>query len=405
MSVADAAQAALAKMTVEDLDLAGRRVLVRVDFNVPLADGKVADDTRIRAALPTIERILERGGAAILMSHLGRPKGKRHPELSLAPVAYRLGELLGRDVVFVGECIGAEAQAAARALQPGGVVLLENLRFHAEETQNDAGFAAALAQLGDLYVNDAFGTAHRAHASTAAVAAHFEHPVAGYLMQRELEYLGSVLAHPQRPFVAILGGAKISGKIDVIQNLLNKVDRLLIGGGMAFTFLKSQGREVGRSLVEDDRLEMAHELLTGAEGSRISLPIDCVVASDIATGSGSAVLAVDELPADKMGLDIGPATVDEFARQLHGAKTIVWNGPMGVFEQEAFAAGTYAMAQAVARATDEGATSIIGGGDSARAVANTGTAGRMSHISTGGGASLEFLEGKALPGVTALKDR
>ena len=395
----------MAKITIDDLDVRGRKVLVRVDFNVPIADGRVSDDTRITAALPTIQKITSAGGAAILMSHLGRPKGAPNPKYSLAPVAKRLGELVGREIAFAGDCVGPEATKAAHDLRPGGILLLENLRFHPEEEANDPDFAARLAALGDLYVNDAFGSAHRAHASTAAIAARFATPAAGYLMEKELRFLGGALAHPARPFVAILGGAKISGKIDVILNLFAKVDLILIGGGMAFTFLKAQGREVGCSLVEADRLQMAGEILARPDANKLLLPTDCVIARAIDDPSQTATVPIDAIPKDRMGLDIGPATIDRFAAALDGAGTILWNGPMGVFETKEFATGTLEIARAVANATDAGALSIIGGGDSAAAVAATGTAGRMSHISTGGGASLEFLEGKELPGVAALKDK
>jgi len=394
----------MVKLTIDDLDLRGKRVLVRVDFNVPIAGGKVDDDTRIAAALPTIKKILAEGGAAILMSHLGRPKGEPNPKYSLQPVATRLGELLGKDVEFASDCVGTEAETKAETLKPGEVLLLENLRFHPEEEKNDTAFAGQLAKLGDLYVNDAFGSAHRAHASTEAVAKEFPQPAAGYLMQRELKHLGDALDNPKRPFVAILGGAKISGKIDVIENLLGKVDRILIGGGMAFTFLKAEGKEVGKSLVEADRVEMAKDLLQRG-GKKLMLPTDCIAADDIDTAQGKTTVPIDAIPANKMGLDIGPATIDVFAAALDRAKTIVWNGPMGVFEKDAFAEGTVQIARAVANATAAGATSVIGGGDSASAVAKAGVAERITHISTGGGASLEFLEGKVLPGVAALKDR
>ena len=324
---------------------------------------------------------------------------------SLRPVAERLSELLSLPVAFASDCVGAEAERMASELKPGQVLLLENLRFHPEEEADDAAFAKALAKLGQGYVNDAFGAAHRAHASTSALPKLFKDAAAGYLMERELKYLGGALANPARPFVAILGGAKVSGKIDVLTNLLERVDRLLVGGGMAFTFLKARGVEVGRSLVEADRLDVAARILREDRLGKLLLPVDCVVASDIEKAAGCRVVPIDAIPPDKMGLDIGPATVDRFCAALDGSRTIVWNGPMGVFEQEAFAGGTFEMARAVAHATDQGATSIIGGGDSAAAVARTGTSQRMSHISTGGGASLEFLEGKVLPGVAALADR
>jgi phosphoglycerate kinase len=394
-----------AKLTLDDIELGKRRMLVRVDFNVPLEEGRVADDTRMQASLPTIRKILVSGGSAVLMSHLGRPKGAVVSKYSLRPVAARLSELLSLPVAFASDCVGPEALRLATALSPGHVLLLENLRFHPEEEADDPGFASQLAKLGDGYVNDAFGSAHRAHASTSALPKLFKDAAAGYLMERELKYLGGALTHPERPFVAILGGAKISGKIDVLTHLLGRVDRLLVGGGMAFTFLKAQGIEVGRSLVEPDRLEMASQLLKDDVAGKIVLPVDCVAASDIEKATGCKVVAIDKIPSDKMGLDIGPATVDRFCAALVGSRTILWNGPMGVFEKEAFAGGTFEMARAVANATDRGATSIIGGGDSAAAVVRTGTSQRMSHISTGGGASLEFLEGKELPGVAALADR
>lgn len=394
-----------AKLTIDDLKLASRRMLVRVDFNVPLDDGKVADDTRIRAALPTLEKILNSGGSAVLMSHLGRPKGAANPKYSLSPVVARLSELLGKPVQFAPDCIGQEAERRAGSLSAGQALLLENLRFHPEEEANDAQFAAALARLGNGYVNDAFGAAHRAHASTFALPRLFKDAASGYLMERELKYLGQALNHPRHPFVAILGGAKISGKIDVLTKLLERVDRLLVGGGMAFTFLSARGLEVGRSLVEADRLELASNLLKSDRSGKIVLPVDCVVAKDIEKATACKVVTIDRIPPDSMGLDIGPATVDLFCAALDGSRTILWNGPMGVFEKEAFASGTLELARAVANATDKGATSIIGGGDSVAAVMQTGTSHRMSHISTGGGASLEFLEGKELPGVAALADR
>jgi len=393
------------KLTLDDLKLESRRLLVRVDFNVPLESGRVADDTRLRASLPTLRKILGSGGSAVLMSHLGRPKGAPVAKYSLAPVAGRLSELLSLPVQFAPDCVGAEAERMAAGLSKGQVLLLENLRFHPEEEADDSGFARQLAKLGQGYVNDAFGAAHRAHASTSALPRLFKDAAAGYLMERELKYLGEALTQPARPFVTILGGAKISGKIDVLTHLLDKVDRLLVGGGMAFTFLAAQGIAVGRSLVESDRIEMAARLLADDRHGKIVLPSDCVVASDIEKATGCKVVGIDQIPRDFMGLDIGPATVDRFCAALDGSRTIIWNGPMGVFEKEAFAGGTFEIARAVANATDRGATSIIGGGDSAAAVARTGTSERMSHISTGGGASLEFLEGKVLPGVAALADR
>ncbi len=388
------------KKTIRDVDLKGRRALVRVDFNVPLKEGKVKDDTRIRAALPTIQYLIEHGAAVILCSHLGRPKDKPEPEFTLKPVATRLSELLKRPVIFCLVTVGPEAQKAAKALKPGEVLLLENTRFQKEETANDAAFAAKLAALGDLFVNDAFGSAHRAHASTEGVAHHLP-AVAGFLMEKELTYLGKALASPERPFVAILGGAKISDKIGVVENLLGKADKLLIGGGMANTFLAAKGLAMGDSLVEAEALPTASDLLRRS-GDRMLLPTDVVIADAFDAGAHHRVAAVDAIPAGWRALDIGPKTVETFTKALKGAKLVVWNGPMGVFEFPAFAAGTKALAKAVAEC---GATSIVGGGDSASAVQDAGVADRISHISTGGGASLEFLEGKTLPGVAALLDR
>jgi phosphoglycerate kinase len=395
------------KRSVRDLDPSGKRVLMRVDFNVPVKGGEVGDDTRIVAALPTIRYLLEKKARLILMSHLGRPDGKADPKYSLRPVAARLERLLRQPVAFASDCVGPEAEAAAKALGDGQVLLLENLRFHAEEEANDAAFARRLAALGECYVNDAFGTAHRAHASTEAVATLLKPAVAGFLMQRELEYLGRALARPERPFVAILGGAKISGKIDVISALLGKVDRLLIGGAMMFTFLRAQGKATGRSLVEEDRIGMAREVLAaaGQRGVQLLLPVDCI-ASTAADGSApSRTVAVDQLEADQMGVDIGPRSVAAIAAALSDARTVLWNGPMGIFEVEAFAGGTRAVAQALAEASGRGAVTVVGGGDSVAAIQQAGLAERMTHVSTGGGASLEFLEGKVLPGVQALDAR
>jgi phosphoglycerate kinase len=401
------AGAVFQKKTVRDIDPAGRRVLVRVDFNVPLKGGEVADDTRIVAALPTLRYLLGMRARLVLMSHLGRPDGSVQPRYSLRPVAARLERLLRQPVAFASDCVGAEAESLAAGLPEGGVLLLENLRFHAEEEANDAGFARRLAALGDCYVNDAFGTAHRAHASTEAVAHILKPAVAGFLMQRELDYLGRALAEPERPFVAILGGAKISGKIDVLRALLEKVDRLLIGGAMMFTFLRAQGVATGRSLVEEDRIEMARDVLARAKerGVALVLPVDCV-ASRAADGSApSRVVAVDALAPDEMGVDIGPKSVGSFREALAGARTVLWNGPMGIFEVEAFAAGTRAVAKELADAGERGTVTIVGGGDSVAAIQQAGLADQITHVSTGGGASLEFLEGRTLPGVAALDDR
>ena len=398
----------MAKLTIDDLEFKGKNVLVRVDFNVPLDENqRVADDFRIRAALPTIQKIISDGGRAILCSHLGRPKGQRIPEMSLKPVAERLGELLGQPVKFADDCIGTAVLEMKRSLKDGEVLLLENLRFHAGETKNDPEFARALAEACDLYVNDAFGTAHRAHASTVGVTQYFSQCAAGYLMEKELNYLGKALENPDRPFVTILGGAKISGKIDVINNLMNKADVLLLGGGMIFTFFKAQGKEIGKSLLEEDRIEMAREILKQAESGkcRLILPRDVLVADKFEADARTRVVEVDRIPADWLGVDIGTATIEEFKNILKDARTVVWNGPMGVFEIPAFAGGTEAIARYLAEMTDRGVTTIVGGGDTAAAVKKFALSDRMSHVSTGGGASLEFLEGKELPGVAALTDK
>ncbi len=396
------------KLSITDIDLHDKRALTRVDFNVPFdKDGSISDDTRIVASLPSIRHMVERGAKVVLMSHLGRPKGKPNPEFSLRPVALRLAELLGRPVGFAPACIGTDTEALVAAMHPGDVLLLENVRFHAEEEANDPAFAAQLARLGDVYVNDAFGSAHRAHASTEGVARLLSPAVAGLLMQKEIDYLGKAVGNPARPYTAILGGAKISGKIDVIQNLMEKVDTLLIGGGMMFTFLKAKGLEIGSSLLEEDKLELAANILRDAEerGKTLLLPVDTVVADRFADDAEQRVVSVDGIPADMMGLDIGPETIALFARHIKASRTVVWNGPMGVFEMPNFAKGTLAVAHAMVDATNEGATTVIGGGDSAAAIAQAGLEDQVSHVSTGGGASLEFLEGKELPGVLALADK
>ena len=396
------------KLTVEDLELGGKRILMRVDFNVPLENGTVANDKRIKAALPTIEYIVKNGGKLILMSHLGRPKGQRVAEMSLKPCVAVLSKLLDQEVGFVDDCVGATVEKAVAKLENGHVLLLENLRYHKEETDNDAGFAEKLAKLGDLYVNDAFGTAHRAHASTEGVTHFFDQCAAGYLMMKELDYLGNVIENPARPFVAILGGAKISGKIDVITNLLPKVDKVIIGGGMAYTFLKAQGLEIGKSLLEADKVEYARDLLSQG-GDKIVLPVDCQVTDFFDFGARKIgelkQVVTDAIPADGESLDIGSQSIAKFRSILSDARTVVWNGPMGVFEIPQTAKGTYAIAEILADVTARGATTVIGGGDSASAVAKAGVADKVSHVSTGGGASLEFMEGKTLPGVAALTDK
>ncbi|MEW6321709.1 MAG: phosphoglycerate kinase [Acidobacteriota bacterium] len=396
------------KRTIRDLDLAGRRVFVRVDFNVPIKNGRITDETRIRAAIPTIQYALARGATVVLASHLGRPKGKVAPEFSLKPVAVRLGELLDREVTFAADCVGEPARAAVAAAHAAGgskLVVLENLRFHPEEEKNEARFAAGLAELADVYVNDAFGAAHRAHASVSAMVASFDGAAgAGLLMEKELQYLGMALGNPERPFVGVLGGAKVSDKIEVIENFLGNVDRLLIGGAMAYTFFKALGLPVGTSLVEDDKLDAARAIIEHAKarGVDLSLPVDHVVAPQLEAGAPAEVLKVsDPAIGDRMGLDIGPETARLYASQLADARTVVWNGPMGVFEIEEFAAGTLAVAQAVAAVSG---TTIIGGGDSVAAINKAGLAEKITHISTGGGASLEFLGGQTLPGVAALPE-
>ena len=394
------------KKTVKDIDLKGKKVLMRADFNVPLNDqGVITDDTRIQAALPTIRYILDQGAALILMSHLGRPKNEPDPKYSLLPVAKRLSEVLGTEVVFNddGEVVGQVTKDAAAALKPGQILLLQNTRFRPEEKKNDAAFAKELASLGDVFVEDAFGSSHRAHASTAGVADYLP-AVSGFLIQKELDFIGGALENPQRPFVAILGGAKVSDKIGVINNLLEKVDSLIVGGGMAYTFLKAQGYEIGTSLLEEDKIDLAKELLAKAEtkGVKLLLPVDVVVAPEFKADAPATTVGIDAIPADQMGLDIGEKTRELFAGAIKSAKTVIWNGPMGVFEFPAFAKGTIAVAKAMA---DSDAITIIGGGDSAAAVKQLGFESGMSHISTGGGASLEFMEGKVLPGIDVLEDK
>ncbi len=395
------------KMTIDDIQLKSKRILVRVDFNVPIENGVVTDDTRIIESLPTIKKILTDGGRVILMSHLGRPKGKPKPEFSLVPVAKRTSELLGIEVKFASDCINTPAKEAVANLKDGECLLLENLRYHNEEEANDENFAKELSTLGDVYVNDAFGSAHRAHASTEGVTRFIKPAVAGYLMQKELKFLGSTLDNPVRPFTAILGGAKVSGKIDVIQNLLSKVDTLIIGGGMAYTFYKAKGLEIGDSLLEQDRIELAKSLLKEVSERNIKflLPVDCVVADKFDNAAHKKIVKIENIEPGWQGLDIGPQTVKLFKEAINASKTIVWNGPMGVFEMENFAVGTNAVAKALADVTKTGAVTIIGGGDSAAAIAKAGLEKAVSHVSTGGGASLEFLEGKILPGVAALSNR
>ncbi|QIB26410.1 phosphoglycerate kinase [Caloranaerobacter azorensis] len=396
----------LNKRTVEDLDVRGKKVLVRCDFNVPMNEnGEITDDRRIRSAIPTIEYIINNGGKVILMSHLGRPKGEPNPKYSLEPVAKRLSELLNKEVIFAADdnVVGENAKKAVAEMKEGDVVLLQNTRYRKEETKNGEEFAKELASLADLFVNDAFGTAHRAHASNVGVSQHLPSAV-GYLVKKEIEVMGKAMSNPERPFVAILGGAKVSDKIGVIENLLDKVDSLLIGGGMMFTFLKAKGYEIGKSLLEEDKIELAKELMKKAEekGVKLLLPVDTVVAKEFKNDTEFKTVKVEEIPADMMGLDIGEETRKIFAEEILKAKTVVWNGPMGVFEMENFAKGTEAIAEAMAKSD---AVTIVGGGDSAAAVEKTGYNDKMTHISTGGGASLEFFEGKTLPGIAAIDDK
>lgn len=395
------------KLSIDELQLSGRKVLMRVDFNVPLKDGRVTDDLRIRESLPSINKVVNGGGKLILMSHLGRPKGGPSPEFSLKPVVPVLEKLAGKTVHFAVDCVGAAAEQAVAELKNGEILLLENLRFHKEEEANDPDFAQKLAFLGDVYVNDAFGSAHRAHASTEGVTKYFDQSAAGYLMKKELEFLGGALNNPKHPFAALLGGAKISGKIDVITNLLGKVEKILVGGGMAFTFLKAQGKEIGGSLLEADKLDLAADLLkqAAAKNVKLILPVDFACAAEISNEATVSYHAAGSIPANLKGLDIGPESVKLFSKELSDCRTVVWNGPMGVFETDKFAVGTMEMAKVLAQLTSGGTITVVGGGDSAAAVAKSGLEKKFSHISTGGGASLEFLEGKVLPGVAALTDR
>lgn len=399
------------KLTIDDLsqagELKGKKVLVRVDFNVPMSKDeqpRITDDKRIIESLPTIRKIVNDGGKVILMSHMGRPKGEKNLKYSLAPVAEHLSRILNKGVYFSDDCIGEDTAKIVNDLKDGDILLLENLRFYNEEEKNDENFAKKLASYGDVYINDAFGTAHRAHASTEGVTKFISKCAAGYLMQKELEYLSKAVANPEHPYIAILGGSKISGKIDVIKNLLGKADKILIGGGMVFTFYKAMGHEIGKSILEEDKLELAKELIAESKG-KLMLPVDIVVADKFENDAQSSVVWGNEMPADKIGMDIGPESVKQFREELLAAKTIVWNGPMGVFEMDNFAKGTFEIAKALVEATNKEAVTIIGGGDSAAAIAKAGLENEVSHVSTGGGASLEFLEGKVLPGVEALSNK
>ena len=398
----------MAKLTIKELDLRGKRVFLRVDFNVPLKDGVVTDDTRIRETLPTLRLAIEKGARLVLASHLGRPKGSRNEKYSVKPAAKKLEELLGKHIEFSDDCVGPEAESKSKSLKDGDVLLLENVRFHAEEEKNDLAFSKQLAALCDgLFVCDAFGSAHRAHASVVGITHFVKQSAAGLLMEKELAYLGEAVNNPERPFVAILGGAKVSDKIEVVENLMKIADVLLIGGGMAYTFLRAQGQRIGKSLVENEKLDLAKDLLDHARARNFKflLPVDNVIAPEFKADAPAKVVDVGAIPDDQMGLDIGPRTMALYAAEIAKAKTIVWNGPMGVFEMPAFAKGTLAVAEAVAGATDGGATSIVGGGDSVAAVHQSGVADKISHISTGGGASLEFLGGRKLPGVEALSEK
>lgn len=398
----------MTKLSIDELDLKNKKVLVRVDFNVPLNENlEVTDDTRIRAAIPTIQKIIDSNGKAILMSHLGRPKGQVIESMRLAPVARRLSQLLGQEVRYLTDCIGEVVENSVNALEPGEILLLENLRFYKAETNNDPEFAQKLAKLGDVYVNDAFGTAHRAHASTEGITKYFEKRAAGYLIQKELKYLGEAIENPKRPLVAILGGAKISGKIDVIENLLNKVDALLIGGGMTYTFLKAQNIEIGSSLLEDDKIQLAGDVLEKASSQKINfkLPSDHLIANEVSESAETKLTETQAIPEGWAGVDIGTKTIEQFRSILKDAKTVIWNGPMGVFEIEKFARGTIEIAKMLAEITGKGATTVIGGGDSVAALAKVGLADKVTHVSTGGGASLEFLGGIKLPGIEALSEK
>ncbi|MFZ5516107.1 MAG: phosphoglycerate kinase [Candidatus Zhuqueibacterota bacterium] len=398
----------MAKLTIDDVILKDKRVLIRVDFNVPLTENlAVSDDTRIVASLPTIKKVIASGGKAILMSHLGRPKGKAVDSMRMAPVAKRLSELIGKPVATVNDCIGESVTAAVDRMKNGDVLLLENLRFHNEETDNEPEFAKKLANLGDIYINDAFGTAHRAHASTEGVTRYFKQCAAGYLIQKELQYLGDAIENPKRPFVAILGGAKISGKIDVIENLLGKVDALIIGGGMTYTFLKARNVEIGNSLLEADKIDLAKQVLDKVKSKKVNfnLPLDHVIAKEVAEGAEMKTTKSDDIPAGWAGVDIGPESIVAFKKILKGAQTVVWNGPMGVFEISAFAKGTLEIATILADITSKGAVTVVGGGDSVAALAKSNLTEKVSHVSTGGGASLEFLGGIKLPGIEALTEK
>jgi phosphoglycerate kinase len=406
--IADDTDQFMSKLTIQDLELRGKRVFIRVDFNVPLNDGVVTDDTRIRETLPTLKLAMEKGGRLVLASHLGRPKGGPEAKYSLKPAAEKLEELLGKPVGFTADCVGPEAEAKSKALKDGDVLVLENVRFHPEEEKNDEGFSKRLAALCDgVFVCDAFGSAHRAHASVVGITKFVKQAAAGLLMEKELAYIGKAISNPTRPFVAIIGGAKVSDKIEVVENLMKIADAMLIGGGMAYTFLKAQGLVIGKSLVEEDKLELARKILADVKQKnfKMLLPLDNVITAEFKADAPTKIVEVSAIPADQMGLDIGPKTIAAYSAEIARAKTIVWNGPMGVFEMPAFAKGTLAIAQAVAAATTAGATSIVGGGDSVAAIHQSGLASKISHISTGGGASLEFLGGRKLPGVEALTNK